>query len=177
MRLFTLSLAAFLPSASLALPRFTVPPPIDAPAPTPTLHASAVSKAFISPALNANATSWTSPVTHLPLRLPREEASKINKEVATETSSGIKSALTTTTLWSDGHPYTVTQFSKMNPLSSVGLTTTVVSGHVLTTVPVTVAKSNGTASVTGPVFTSISASVPTSSIWSSTTMAKTTKAT
>ncbi|KAI0885527.1 uncharacterized protein GGS22DRAFT_130283 [Annulohypoxylon maeteangense] len=67
----------------------------------------------------------------------------------------IHSAITTATLYSNGHAYTVTQFSEVNPeLSTIGLTTTVVDGTVVTT-PATLPVVSGTSGTGEPWRTSV----------------------
>lgn len=60
---------------------------------------------------------------------------------------GIKSGVATTTIWSDGYAYTITQFSELGLLSSIALTT-IMSNNVVTTVPVTVPKDGEEATTT-----------------------------
>ncbi|KAI0892254.1 hypothetical protein F4806DRAFT_242304 [Annulohypoxylon nitens] len=67
----------------------------------------------------------------------------------------IHSAITTATLYSNGHAYTVTQYSEVNPeLSTIGLTTTVKDGTVLTT-PATIPIISATSGTGAPWRTSV----------------------
>ncbi|KAI1758825.1 hypothetical protein GGR53DRAFT_528353 [Hypoxylon sp. FL1150] len=167
-RLPALTLTVLLPCTSLAAPRFTVPVffPYDAAVATP-IHATAVPSAAAIGAIipTLNATSWVSPVTNLipPVPLappPSLVPQKIRpRGTGTETDAAdIQSGLLTTTIWSDGRAYTVTQFSEVGPASSIGLTTSMVSGHALTTVPATAAESGSKTTVSGGATASTSTS-------------------
>ncbi|KAI1211678.1 uncharacterized protein F4807DRAFT_398201 [Annulohypoxylon truncatum] len=73
----------------------------------------------------------------------------------------IHSGVTTATLYSDGHAYTVTQYSEVNPeLSTIGLTTTMRDG-TLVTAPATMPIISATSDTGSPWRTTA-----TSSTWS-----------
>ncbi|KAI1462567.1 hypothetical protein F4805DRAFT_1291 [Annulohypoxylon moriforme] len=74
----------------------------------------------------------------------------------------IHSAITTTTIYSNGHAYTVTQFSEVNPeLSTIGLTTTLKDGTIVTT-PATMPVVSGTSGTGSPWKTSVTSTATTS---------------
>ncbi|KAI2469490.1 hypothetical protein F4781DRAFT_218178 [Annulohypoxylon bovei var. microspora] len=112
--------------------------------------------------------------TPLPLPLPSTAGTNASSTgvipVSRAARGDIHSAVTTATLYSDGHAYTVTQFSEVNPeLSTIGLTTTVRDGTVVTapaTMPV-VSGTSGTGSPWRTSETSTTARTESDDDWSS----------